>query len=212
MQFSSVILFSILATLGAANNDDLLTAIKGDIDGNLVQYVSYISAHPGAEVNSLLALYEAAVTYTDTSYTTLVNDDELNAISSFATALPWYTRIEAEVGGASSTVESTSSSSSEAATSSAVETTSSSAEASSSSSAAESTAESSSAAESSTAESTTKASSTAESSSAAESATAASSSVAVVASSTGAGVKLDSRTSLSVVLGFVGLSAAMALI
>ena len=41
------------------------------------------------------------MTYTDDSYTTLLNDDSLNVsnLEAYATSLPWYSRIQADAGG-----------------------------------------------------------------------------------------------------------------
>ena len=44
------------------------------------------------------------LTYTDDSYTTLLNDDSLNVsnLEAYATSLPWYSRIQADAGGSGS--------------------------------------------------------------------------------------------------------------
>ncbi|GMM31793.1 hypothetical protein DAMA08_045380 [Martiniozyma asiatica (nom. inval.)] len=143
MQFSTASLLSLVSVLAAANAENIAVALFNDINSNFNEYLSYIQAQTDADVTGLLGLYAEAQTYTDDSYTTLVDEAQLATISAFATGLPWYSsRIETalEAGAttavASSTETAASSSSAEASSSSA-EASSSSAEASSSSSSAE---------------------------------------------------------------------------
>lgn len=157
MKFSNSVIISLATLLASVQAEDLIVALKEDIDANIQQYLSYIATLTNAEVSDMLSLYRAAQTYTDDSYTTLVDSAERAAISNFVTGLPWYS---SRIAGNLDIPEETSSSNGGGATSSPVVT---STEAESSS--APSTEAESSETESSEAESTTVTSTEAESTS-----------------------------------------------
>ncbi|KAK6205025.1 Seripauperin and TIP1 family-domain-containing protein [Scheffersomyces amazonensis] len=83
----------------AADQSDVnfLTAFVGDFKDHRGEYILYLATATNVppEVTSL-ALEIA--TYTDDSYTTILDDPEIDisSLEAFATNLPWYTRIEAE--------------------------------------------------------------------------------------------------------------------
>lgn len=126
MQYSQSIIISIASLMASVSAENLLVALNSDIQQNVNQYLSFVQANTQANVAPLLSLYQAAQTYTDESYTTLVDSAELSSISAFATQLPWFSsRIEPELDAAattttSTTQDSTSSSSADPETSSAV--------------------------------------------------------------------------------------------
>lgn len=105
--FMLVSIVSGSSTTSAAGPADFqfLTVLVGDYNSNRKEYIDYIrtAASVPQEV-TLLALQVA--TYTDDSYTTMLTNSNLNVatLRSFATRLPWYTRLESELsaaGGAS---------------------------------------------------------------------------------------------------------------
>ncbi|CDK24598.1 unnamed protein product [Kuraishia capsulata CBS 1993] len=113
-----------------------VTVFYNDLKGNLNEYLSYIQAHTENDNAPLLSLYAQVQTYTDDSYTTVIDDNIYKEISTFATALPWYsTRLVSEyedaVGGGSTEAASSTEASSSAKSSSAPVTSSSSAKSSS---------------------------------------------------------------------------------
>lgn len=94
-----------------------LTVLVGDFKSNGRSYVDFIRTAQNVPPElTLLALQ--IQTYTDNAYTTMLNNPNLNVASlrSFATGLPWYTRIELELNaaGVASTKASGSTSSSKA--------------------------------------------------------------------------------------------------
>lgn len=105
MNFYTVLSAIFLATLcSAGTSEDIafLTALVSDYSSNRRQYVDYFMTAQNVPAGlTLLALQVA--TYTDDSYTTLINNSNLDITSlmSFATGLPWYTRIEANESGGS---------------------------------------------------------------------------------------------------------------
>lgn len=131
--------FALLALAVAANAENIAVVLNSDIKAHLNDYLSVVQAQTGDAAQGLLSLYAAGQTYTDDSYTTLVDSAEYASLSAFATALPWYSeRLESQIdaGAATSTEasessaasteasESSAATSSAAKTSSAVETTS----------------------------------------------------------------------------------------
>ncbi|ODQ60944.1 hypothetical protein WICANDRAFT_19726, partial [Wickerhamomyces anomalus NRRL Y-366-8] len=80
------------ATLATAIDQDevaAVTALYGDINGHLSDYLNYIQ-QGNALPDGLLNLYQEAQTYTDDSYTTLLSTVDFNAVEGFVTGLPWY--------------------------------------------------------------------------------------------------------------------------
>lgn len=101
MRFTSVLLFgTFLATSLAASEQEVnfLEAFVSDYNNNKMQYVKYFLTATGVPPQVTL-LAKQVVTYTDDSYTTLLDNSDLQvgSIMSFATNLPWYLRIEADV-------------------------------------------------------------------------------------------------------------------
>ena len=102
--------------IASANAEDLVVAMFNDIHSNLGQYASLASTESSA-MAQFIPLYAQAQTYTDESYTTLVNSALYQSISEFVTALPWYSsRIEPQLAasGASQTASASGSASSSA--------------------------------------------------------------------------------------------------
>ncbi len=88
----SIITLASLATLATAIDQDevaAVTALYGDINGHLSDYLNYIQ-QGNALPDGLLNLYQEAQTYTDDSYTTLLSTVDFNAVEGFVTGLPWY--------------------------------------------------------------------------------------------------------------------------
>lgn len=122
MKASQVISASALvAAASAATSYDaseiaFITALVGDLQANKNEYLMYVATALGipAEVTTVALEVQQ---YTDTSYTTLLEQQNINVaeFQSFAQALPWYTRIEAAAtAGAASGAASSTASSSEA--------------------------------------------------------------------------------------------------
>lgn len=114
--FSYSTLLSVAAMIASANAEDLVVAMFNDIHSNLGQYASLASTESSA-MAQFIPLYAQAQTYTDESYTTLVNSALYQSISEFVTALPWYSsRIEPQLAasGASQTASASGSASSSA--------------------------------------------------------------------------------------------------
>lgn len=106
MQFHNAVLLSIATLLTSSFAKDIVIVIKEDIKANAEQYSSFIQAN-SAELAPLISLYKEAETYTDDSYTTLLDDQELTSIIDFATALPWFSsRIEPKVDDATPAITS----------------------------------------------------------------------------------------------------------
>jgi hypothetical protein len=90
-----------VASAHAANSDQVafLTALVEDFKdhkGDYLKFYQTASDVPGV----LTSLVKQVGTYKDDSYTTLLDDSALNvgSLSSYATNLPWYTRIASEAG------------------------------------------------------------------------------------------------------------------
>lgn len=99
----------------AADQSDVqfLTALVGDYQDHRTDYIKFFGTAddvPGV----LSTLATQVLTYTDTSYTTLLDNNDLNIgqLESYATNIPWYTRIEAAAGGSGGSGGSSGSSSS----------------------------------------------------------------------------------------------------
>lgn len=123
MQLSQTSLFAIAAFLSSISAENLLVAVNSDIAANLADYLSYKQEHSTLDYAPLLSLYEEGQTYTDDSYTTLVDSAEMASLSAFATALPWYSsRILPELDASVSSTPVSSTSVSSAAKSSAAPT------------------------------------------------------------------------------------------
>lgn len=111
MQLSNSVSFSIAALLAVAKAENLIVALVNDVDSNVLEYQSYAATATNSEITSFYRLYLAAQTYTDDSYTTLLDSAELAEISSFVTQLPWYSsRLESNIDGAVTTTNEASSS------------------------------------------------------------------------------------------------------
>lgn len=72
-----------------------LTAVVSDYSANKPEYIGYF-ATASSYPPEMTALALAAIKYTDNSYTTMLDNNEVGiaSISSFATELPWFSRIE----------------------------------------------------------------------------------------------------------------------
>ncbi|CAD1808421.1 Seripauperin and TIP1 family protein [Candida parapsilosis] len=95
-------LAAVMSSVRAADQSDVqfLTALVGDYQDHKTEYIRFFGTAndvPGA----LSTLATQVLTYTDTSYTTLLDDNNLDIgqLESYATNIPWYTRIEAAAGG-----------------------------------------------------------------------------------------------------------------
>ncbi|GBL52566.1 putative beta-1,6-N-acetylglucosaminyltransferase [Candidozyma auris] len=121
MKFSNVAGLAAFAVSGAQAADseavDFLTKLVSDYDDNKKQYLSFF--HTASNVPEILTSIARNIpTYTDDSYTTLLDNSgvDVSSLMSYATNLPWYERIE---GGSKSGSGSSSGSSSKASSSSA---------------------------------------------------------------------------------------------
>lgn len=112
MKFCILASLAHLAAVGlAANLEEVqfLTALVSDYDDNKKEYVDFIRT-AASYPQDLVRLATQVITYTDDSYTTLLDDGniDVSGLMSFASELPWYTRIEAEAGGSGSASAATS--------------------------------------------------------------------------------------------------------
>lgn len=104
MQFSSILIASILSTVVhatvAESDVQLLTALASDVNSNLKQYIDFFATAKNVPP-IILTIAPQIKTYTDNAYTTLLNNPSLDlpALESFASQLPWYSRIIAERSG-----------------------------------------------------------------------------------------------------------------
>lgn len=96
----SLLLSSLVASEAASSDVQFLTALVGDYQDHKSDYIKFFATAKDVP-GDLSTLATKVLTYTDDSYTTLLNDDSLNVsnLEGFATSLPWYTRIQAEAGG-----------------------------------------------------------------------------------------------------------------
>ena len=118
MKVSLTLLTSFAAIISSAlavdqSDVQFLTALVGDYQEHKTDYIRFFGTAndvPGA----LSTLATQVLTYTDTSYTTLLDNNQLNIgqLESYATNIPWYTRIEAAAGGSGGSGGSSGSSSS----------------------------------------------------------------------------------------------------
>lgn len=107
MQFSVVALlaaagFSVANAAVDQSQVDFLTALVGDYNSHKREYLNYFQT--AKDVPTALSHLAVQVrTYTDDSYTTLLADLSIDvpSLQSYATQLPWYSRVAAEVGGGS---------------------------------------------------------------------------------------------------------------
>jgi hypothetical protein len=104
---------------------EFVTALVNDLRSNRGQYLGYVATASNVP-SGVTQLALAVATYTDDSYTTLIAEQSLDVgqFQSFATQLPWYSRIEDSLtplsggsGSASATATSGSSEASSAASS-----------------------------------------------------------------------------------------------
>lgn len=103
--------FALLALAATAYADNLAAAIKSDVDSNLSEYISALESQTGDASRGLLSMYSIIRTYSDDSYTTVLDAKDFSSLSTYVTHLPWYTRIEALVNSANSDLTKTSESS-----------------------------------------------------------------------------------------------------
>ncbi|CAH2353552.1 temperature shock-inducible protein 1 [[Candida] railenensis] len=109
MKASQLITASALSTavLGAtsvpASEIEFLTVLVNDLKSNQASYLGYVATATDIP-SGVTALALEVQTYTDDSYTTLLDSGNIDvaAIESFAAGLPWYTRLEAQLTGAAS--------------------------------------------------------------------------------------------------------------
>ncbi|EDK36014.2 predicted protein [Meyerozyma guilliermondii ATCC 6260] len=85
---NSLLLFTIFATSVMA--DDLLSKLVSDVKANPQEYLSYIQTATASIPEDLTPLALQVRTYTDDSFTTLLDSSQKSEISAFATGLPWY--------------------------------------------------------------------------------------------------------------------------
>lgn len=101
MKFSTLASLAAVSAVGLAADEsevNFLTALVSDYNDNKKEYVDFIRTATDVPAG-LTSLAVAVATYTDDSYTTLLDNSAINveSLMSFATELPWYTRLEAEV-------------------------------------------------------------------------------------------------------------------
>lgn len=104
MQLSTITLAGALlaATAKAADASEaaFLTAFVSDFNANKKSYIGFLAT--AKDVPSVVTqLAKEISTYTDDSYTTLLDQSGLdfNSLQSYATNLPWYSRIQAAADG-----------------------------------------------------------------------------------------------------------------
>ncbi|ODV58647.1 uncharacterized protein ASCRUDRAFT_77660 [Ascoidea rubescens DSM 1968] len=93
MKFSTTFVSAVIALLSAstsnANSADAVTAVFDDINNHLTDYLSLVTA--GEVPTAILSYYYVAQSYTDDSYTTLINSDfPFSEFQTFVTGLDWY--------------------------------------------------------------------------------------------------------------------------
>lgn len=104
MKYFCFLVSALLFTLARATDETLafVTALLADAEDNRNDYIGLLF-NPSVQIPStLLGIYNEAMTYTDDSYTSLINSDfPFSELSTFATGLPWYsTRLSAELAAA----------------------------------------------------------------------------------------------------------------
>ncbi|CAI5755832.1 unnamed protein product [Candida verbasci] len=130
MKFSKITgaLMTTIGLVSAANEQDVafLTALVNDFQSHRADYLRFLQTATGVP-SQLETFATKVITYQDDSYTTLLDnsDFDVTTLENFATGLPWYTRIEANAGGAASGSSNSDSSNSNSASSSAAATSSS---------------------------------------------------------------------------------------
>lgn len=100
MQFKYFGLLSVLAFVKGADDADFLTDLVNDYKDHTSDYFNFIrtaSSIPGV----LTSLALEVATYTDDSYTTLLDNSgiDVSSLRAFATDLPWFSRIEDQLSG-----------------------------------------------------------------------------------------------------------------
>lgn len=104
MKYLSLLVSALLFTVARATDETVafVTAFIADAEANRNDYIGLLF-NPSVQIPStLMAVYNEAMTYTDDSYTSLINSDfPFSELSTFATGLPWYsTRLSAELAAA----------------------------------------------------------------------------------------------------------------
>ncbi|RCK62848.1 hypothetical protein Cantr_09460 [Candida viswanathii] len=79
---------------------DFFTALVGDYQDHKTEYIRYFATAQDVP-DQLKTIATQVLTYTDDSYTTLLENESLNVpeLESYATELPWYSRLEEAAGG-----------------------------------------------------------------------------------------------------------------
>lgn len=119
MQLSKLAVVAALAASTQAADEwtteiPFITAFVADLKGNINDYLGLIAS--GSSIPPvLLSLYQEISSYTDDSYTTLIESDfPITALQGFVTGLPWYeTRLSAELAAVATAAAETSSSAAE---------------------------------------------------------------------------------------------------
>lgn len=102
----SVLFLTIFATSVVA--DSFLTKLVSDVKANPKDYLNYIQTASVSIPEELTPLALQVRTYTDDSYTTLVDSQQESELLSFVTGLPWYSsRLMGDSNDANSTSEMT---------------------------------------------------------------------------------------------------------
>lgn len=93
---SSLVFLALVSCVAA---DDFLTKLVLDIKANPKDYLNYVQTATASIPDDLTPLALQVRTYTDDSYTTLVDSGEKSQLLAFMTGLPWYSsRILGETG------------------------------------------------------------------------------------------------------------------
>lgn len=101
MQFSQLIsLLAVSASVLAADSQEIafVTNLVSDAKANSRQYLEYYATATQLIPQQFVELAQKIQTYTDDSYTTLItdNDVDVEALESFAKAVPWASRLHVE--------------------------------------------------------------------------------------------------------------------
>lgn len=80
--------------VASASADDILTRLVLDFKANPKDYLNYINTATASIPEDLTSLALQVRTYTDDSYTTLLDSKQIGQVLSFISDLPWHTRLE----------------------------------------------------------------------------------------------------------------------
>lgn len=102
---AAALLLSATSGVQAADQAEVnfLTALVDDYQAHKTEYIKFLATATSIPLE-LATIATQVLTYTDHSYTTLLDNPDLDfgKVESFASELPWYTRLELEADGSAS--------------------------------------------------------------------------------------------------------------